>query len=437
MTSPRPGSFFRNFLSSAGGSIVLLVSHLLITVVLARVWAEGEFGRFTLASTLIFCLELIADFGLRMWAIQHLAISSNTRQSFRNIRAARLLLSILTVGISLVAPLNALSLRELLLCGLVAVTQPTVDPALWLLRAKEKLYVESVVVAVWRVISFAVFALIAFLGWRLEALLVAWLVANGLRGVVALCLPAFHEIAGALTPGPGVTLRESWAVIRGAFPFGICILLVNVSHRIPLFLVEQVGTASDLALFGLTTRLLYAFSFVASSITMATFPSLMKSVHEREKETADRLFERGLRYISWIMFAIGVAGIPASRFLIAPVFGQNYQPTGRMVGLMLPIAMTMSLNYYLGYLLTNLQSRVLEIATSLAGMIILISVVLTTTQLRLELRVALGWMLAESVKLAFRSWVIARMTGFGGYWPLKLAGLVVLLAACSAASYRI
>lgn len=435
MKSFRPGSFLGNILSNSASSILVIGSQLLITVILARAWGETDFGKFSLASALIFCLELVADFGLRMWAVQALATADDPFSLMKRIYISRGMLAIMALGAAALTPFKSLSLGERAICGLVAITQPLVDPALWLFRAKEKLHVESLIVAIWRMVTFFAFAIVALLGHGFLLLLLAWLILNLLRWIGTVSIREYRNLIKPLPVSFRVNFRDCVLLLRDAFPFGVCILLAQVSHRVPLFLVERLGAIQDLSLFGLGSRLLYAFSFVTSSITLTTFPSFIRAHRAANSAEAMELFRRGLQYLSWIMFSIALGGVPASRVLMVPIFGQQYEPVARLMALLLPISLLMSLNYYLGYLMANIEPRRLEIATSLIGVAVIVVFVLATPRMNIEISVTLGWFVSELMKFFLRSWILSQRSGYRGLWFLRLTGMISVNAGLSLAGF--
>lgn len=420
-------SFLRNVTSNFLSSGILLLSHLVLTVILTRLWSESEFARFSIAATLVFCLEVVADLGMRIWAVQVLAVEENTSGNLGRIAYARFLLSGTACALSLLAPITILSFEERLVCGLIAVTQPTVDAGLWLFRAKDKLYLESIVVAVWRVISFAAFALIAFVGSKLDSLLLAWLGANAIRWIVVRFLPHYRSMMGDKGPQEATRLSDAFGVITATFPFGVCVILSNISHRIPLFLVDRFGSTLDLALFGLSTRLLYAFSFISSTVTVATVPSLLKAWERQDRKEASGQFYRGADVICWLIIAIAIVGIPACRFFVGPVFGQAYTGAGKQVGLLFPVLLLMSLNYYFGYLLANLLPRRIEIVTNCGGIALLILLVFMSPHVRIDIRIGVSWIFVEVVKLIARALLVTFKLGLEGSRLRQVAVSVLVL----------
>ena len=142
----KPGRFGRNIISNASGNAAHAVMQLALVFVLFRLLPDAEYAAFITASYLIGLLEMASDYGGRLWATREFSVASAPQQVLKHSVRAKLFYTIISAAILSLVPLNTLTLPGFMLCVLIAATQPSSDPFLWFLRARERLDIEAGIV---------------------------------------------------------------------------------------------------------------------------------------------------------------------------------------------------------------------------------------------------------------------------------------------------
>ena len=294
-----------------------------VALALARILGPADFGRYTFVLTYVAIFQIVADLGVEMILVRHIAQQPADRDRL--------------FGSGL-----GLRLASGAACWLIAIL---LVPLL-----SDSTYVPLTAVAGAALVGTAsqVFRVLYRVSLRIDYLLVQMSFnAVGTALLVAASLMSGHAVLGALTATSVASLvtlvlavwlgrrlssfeprwePERWrALVRESLPLGVNAILVNLTFRIgPLVLIRLSG-ATDVAYFGAASKLVEALCLLPEVPMLTIFP--LMSVRHREGEQRFRSVSRAA--LIWIVLITmpaiitvgGVAG-PLLRLMYGSQFGE-------------------------------------------------------------------------------------------------------------------
>lgn len=349
----RPRSFRRNVIASAGGTAVGSVAQLILIMILSRTLGVRDYAGFLTAAAVIAVGEMGSDFGTRIWATREFALQGASREIFYTGLWSKLVYSaIVALIIVLIARHTlTLSLTDIIICVLIAVTQSSTDPSLWFFRGRERLDLEALAVVLWRVGYMLLLAWLAHLGVSLTWLLIGWLAVNVTRVVATLASrPLRFVFTHGVHTGNG-TYGNVARVLVIAFPIGVAYLMVALYQRLGVLTLNDLDTSRQVALYGTAFSLMGAAGFLAASITHAAFPALTRAIESRQYAAVNDIVYRKLILISYVFVPVAALGTILSPLFIALFYGSAYRDAGMVLALLMPGLYISSINFSAKYTL--------------------------------------------------------------------------------------
>ena len=360
-----------NALATASGSVIQFI----LILVLTRLLSVDIFAGFVTASALVGVAEMTSDFGARIWAVRRFALGKSIGETLFLSFLVKGVFSLLMATVVFLVPWQLLNFIEAVLCILIAVTQPATDPLLWFLRGTERLDVEAVSVLFWRVGNALLLSVTACFGVDLFFLLLCWLLSNLLRIFFVSRLPLVRKLvvscrqiiaSAALMKVPGV--------LQKTFPIGLAFLLMAFYQRLGVFSLGTLGQTKDVALFGVAFVLVTSAGFLATSITVASFPSLARSLETCRYQDAEFIVRRKVRLIASLFFPSCILGALIAPWFVPIAYPAAYLPAASVVIGLAPGLYISAINFALKYLLNALHLNWLDACSVVIGVITFISV---------------------------------------------------------------
>lgn len=423
-----PGKQFkRNIFSNAGATAIGSAVQLAMVSVFARYLDVDGFAGYLTAAAIIAVAEMGSDFGTRIWATQTFALPQPANRILRIALKSKIFYSVIGALILLLIPVKVLSNTNMALSILVAATQPSTDPLLWYLRGRERLDVEAAIVLSWRVVTAAAMALAAFTSVGLGTLLVIWLAGNVLRIAVSSRLPIMSELfsGGLFASEPSYDVAK---IIKATFPIGAAFILMSLYQRLGVLGLNLKGTLNDVAVFGGAFTLVASSGFIATSITVSSFPRIAVALESKDWGSFNSLINSKLSYITWVIAPMCLAGIVLSSFVMPLLFGARYKASSVVMILLMPGLYVSCMNFALKYVLNIIGLNWFDLASVSIGMAVFMAVLLSPARLPLYQTAALAWGIGE-LAVFLSKWAV--LIRFGRHCSIELYRPLLILFALS------
>jgi O-antigen/teichoic acid export membrane protein len=310
---------------SIGQGLRIAMAMLLLPVA-SRVLGPASFGRYNLATTIMFFTMLADDLGLNMWVTREIAKHKERAQRYF---AYTLGLKVILIPLSLIFVALYLDLgfydRETVeavwIFSLYAILSSFRDLAIALFRAFEQMEWESLALSVEKVLTTAIGIVVLMMGGGLNGL--AWVfVASAAASLLYSCKPLFSKF---VKPAFAFSGKEFIPMLRGAVVFGISVFLTTIYSRIDMVMLSLLKGPDYWGYYAAAHKLIDLTNVVPTVLMIATFPALARASSVFAEEL-NRLFTRGFK---WLLL-LAIPMVPGVLLLAEPVitgfYGAAYAP---------------------------------------------------------------------------------------------------------------
>lgn len=368
-------AFTRNLFSNAGATAVSSLIQFVLILGLSRWLTMDEFATFLTASSVIAVGEMGSDFGCRIWASRQFAVTTRVRPVLYPAIIAKGIFSCISALLILILPFDLLTFPLTIAVVCIAVTQPITDPFLWFLRGRERLDIEATTLLLWRVGNASVIAFLAYIGKGVPLLLVAWLISNLVRIWGEWHLSALRPIREERT-----IVSELWSkgivVVRTSFPIGLAFLLMTLYQRSGVLLLGQVADASAVAAYGAAFTLVASAGFVGTSITVASFPSLVRALEKKDWERATVMASRKLLLITMLFWPGCLIGGLLAPWIVPILYPDRLGETAKVIIALFPGLYVSTVNFALKYLMNAIGLNWVDAISAFMGIVVFASLIL-------------------------------------------------------------
>jgi len=404
------GRFRRNVLSHAGATAVGSIAQLALILALSHWLTVAAFASFLTAVAVVGIGEMASDFGVRVWAIRQFALAKPVQRILAPTLLVKVGYSLLLVTIVMVLPLSLLDEKQVLLAALIAGTQPSTDPLLWFLRGKERLDVEAAVVLTWRIGNVILLAGLALMGFGVTALLLGWLVTNLVRGLTTWGLPWLAPLRQYSSWTMAGMMREAWSVTRLAFPIGTAFMAMAVYHRLGVLMLGELSQPQVVAWYGAAFTLVASVGFVATSISVSSFPALSRAAEVGAWNEASKIVYRKLHWVMLVFLPGCIMGIFLSTYVIGLLYPPSYAPAATAMVALLPGLYISTINLALKFVLNVLHLNWADVISVVFGIVFFAVVLLSATPKDVLRLVGFSWSLGE-LAIFMVKWSFLRRDG--------------------------
>jgi O-antigen/teichoic acid export membrane protein len=347
--------FRRGLVLTGSGSLAGLVFLFLETVIAARLLSTDAYGSYVLLLATVNLLVMVIDFGCKTAVTQLIASGDRTRQEA-------------VVG-------NALTLRTAVVVGAAALIWvfqgwlAVLDPSQGLAEYVGYIPIMLATASVDELLSamlqgfqaYRPMAAVQIARSILRTALTLILLVVFDAGVVALVYS--WSISFALSVAyqywamPG---RKAWSwrwtlvteILRFGLPLQVTRVLWFVSARLHVALLGALAGPASVAYFAVAARIPEALQMLCDSYFRVYFPTMTSLLAAGRRHTADLVFERSLRLVSFGGALAAIVAIAFSEEIVTILFSAKYADSAPTFALlMIALHMTVLVNV-LGYTLT-------------------------------------------------------------------------------------
>lgn len=287
---------YNTYFVMAGQGVKLLLALLLFSVS-CRYLGEEDFGRYALATTVMFFVLLFNDFGINTWMVREVARRRDeASQLFATAAGLKVLLiassAVLVLVISFVMGYDTKTLGAILILAIFGVTDSFLQMCTGIFRAFERMEFDALVVILEKLLIVGIGIAVLVSGLGLYAFSWAFVIAGSITLLIALTLISRKFFPVRIR----FAVQESKLVFSGAVVFGISIFLTTLYNRIDMIMLSVMKEPEVWSWYAAAHRLLNFTNQVPLVFMVAVFPRL--SVESMaSKDELSRIFTKGFKYL--------------------------------------------------------------------------------------------------------------------------------------------
>jgi O-antigen/teichoic acid export membrane protein len=430
----------RNALSNGASNALGLVLQLIVIGVTGQFLQTPDYATYLVAMALVGVAEIGSDFGTRVWAAQRFALVPSPYEVLPSVLTAKAFYSLVMLVAICVTPLEGFSFGLAGLCGLIALTQPGSDPAIWYLRGTERLDIEAVVVIINRVSVTLAACLLAWAGFGSATILISWLASNLIRVAIEMTLPACRRLFqhdGTHEPMRRASAISLPSLVAATLPLGSSLLLMSLFQRAGVFAVNAVGTPLDVAVYGTCYKFVSAASFLATSVAVAHFPALVRHADSLSIDEASQVVKTEIAAVTVIFGPLCLAGLVIGTFNVGWVSGPAWSDAGQVLAALMPGLYISSVNIATKFTLNAFGRNWLDATCNALGLLAFCLVFLVPSSMSPGIRAAFGWTIGETIVFGLRRAILRQTNPAVGMQAPVVLSITGLLAVAAIVTWQI
>ncbi len=311
------------FFVSIGQFLRIFMAFILLPIS-SRALGDASFGRYSLATTIMFFVMLVDDFGLNMWVTREIAKHRERAQRYFAYTVGLKAALILVSGIFLTLLLyfthyDRETVSAVWIFALYGIICSFRDLAVALFRAFEEMGWESLALSIEKVLTTVLGIAVLMSGGRLIAL--AW--AFVISAALSLAYSAYVLFARFVKPDWAFSIREFFPMLKGAGVFGLSLFLTTMYGRVDMVMLSVMKGPQVWGWYSAAHKLVDFTNVVPTILMIATFPAFSRYSSSASTEL-NALFTRGFKYL----LLLGIPLIPGVMLLAKPmiltIYGSQY-----------------------------------------------------------------------------------------------------------------
>jgi O-antigen/teichoic acid export membrane protein len=306
---------------------VRFVSTMLMFIIIARSFGVETFGMFTYAVTLCTVFLALIDYGYNLYIVKEISASPHvTVQLADSALTGKVVLTLAaTIGVALTMLVQAPAREVALLVPIVWLGTIAYSFGYFfnmLFRAQNRFNFEAYPTLLFSVTQLLLVAIACWMGYGIEIVGGAYLVARLLYVMVSYVLVRKH-IGGIL---PRVRIAEALHSIRGTFSYGFHSIVAVVFFQVDTLILSWYRGDTEVGYYQAPMRLITACMIVYDVVVSGFLPVISRSFKENRPE----FIRRGValqKYMTVLGCLLGCGLFFYRQELIRIVYGASFEPS--------------------------------------------------------------------------------------------------------------
>lgn len=337
---------------------------LALNLLIARKLGSAEFGKYAYVASLMAIATIAADFGLSLLAVKEIAIDKGqTSRLAGQVFALKAIISLLIAApLAFVAAGSETAVGQLLALNLLSLLilsySTTVSSVL---RAHQMMEYDGVNRVGMALIMGSAGTFLVLSGYGIVALgFVA--VASAVMSNAFMALVARRH---SLQPGrPSLRWHEMRDLLRRAWPFAVLVLLVTISFRIDMIMLNFFKTPDVVGQYSAAYKLIEVLLLIPGIFGTVLLPA-MSERFQTARESLARLTQSAIKFFGVLVFPLAIGLITLAGPIIQLLYGDQF-PDSRLALQILALALIPTFITAITSTLINASHRP-QVNTYLAG----------------------------------------------------------------------
>lgn len=264
------------------GKSASVISTLITTIIIARVYGPKDYGNFTLVTTYVALFYLISDFGMNAVVLEKFNNQEEKNQYFKNLLGLRLIWAMLLVFLSpsilSLLPQNqgfdfAVRIGIIAYC-ITVVSQAVITTTNALFQNLLRYDLAAIATLIGAVTNVMLVSFVAGRGYSLTYIILSYTISSVLSSVVCLGLAKLKDKEVNLTPS--FNFQKYKEIFTKSLPLGITLVFNLIYFRADTFIIAMTRTQEEVGSYGLSYRF-FEFVLVFPTFFMnSLFPHMLK-----------------------------------------------------------------------------------------------------------------------------------------------------------------
>ncbi|HDQ45030.1 MAG TPA: flippase [bacterium] len=363
------GQFFQKFLAF----VTLPIA--------ARALGDVGFGKYALASTVMFFVTLLNDLGINHLITREVArCRDNAADIVRNalwIKGGLVLVDILFLVLYLGLTRYPRDTNiAIILFSMYGVLTSISQLNIAVFQAFERMEFETIVIVLEKILATALGIFVLLKGWGLFAFCLVFVVSGFFSLILSFIL--LRRFFGLSLSGVPVSWRKLWDLLKNGFPLGLSLILATVYNYIGIIILSMIGSEQLVGWYSAAVRVLTITNIVPTILFAATYPRVSLA-YQTDPMMIQSIFNRCIRYLTFLSLPMVAGAMFLAEPVVILIYGKEFMPTVPVFRIFIWAAALIFYNLFLSSLLkaTNLQDKLIKI--QIVGLVcnIILNVVLT------------------------------------------------------------
>lgn len=344
-----------------------------LIIILARKLGNKEFGLFNYALSFGSIITTFTDLGTNIFLVKKISYKKSLAEiHLNNILSIKVILSVIVLFFILIVNIFIVneSISVILIC-ISLIVSAFLDPFNSVFRAYTKMYYESLIVLLWRIliVGLSLIVLYSFIP-KLTNVALA-LIAGGIFAVVAASINMKRAFGVKVMPFKEVHLELWKTSLRESLPIGFIIILSAFFLKLNIIILQYISGADEVGFYSAGYKLIEAIFFISTFFINAVFPLLCKENQGgRLTQDAINIFLKSLLLLVSISALIALIFTIFRNEIIMILFGNEFLPASQTLAVISWALLFIFSNELLMYLYMSMEKQVALIKNMIACLIV-------------------------------------------------------------------
>ena len=292
----------------------------------ARYLGDDGFGKFSLASTLMFFVFLFNDIGINTYITREIARDKSIAEKyFFNSIIIKLLLIVVNFAGLLIflkfANYASDTNRAVLIFAGYGVATSIIQLSIGVFQAFERMEFEAFILTFEKIFITAFGIVLLVKGYGLFEFCTVFLAGGSISILISIFfLYRFFKFRPGHFSADMLLMKS---LIINATPFGLSILISTIYNYVGILLLSLMKTPEVVGWYSASTKFIAITNIIPTILIAATYPALSREVfqdHDRMKE----LYTKCFRYLTFVAFPTILGTILLSKEIISVIYGSEF-----------------------------------------------------------------------------------------------------------------
>ena len=320
------GKLKKNTYFVAVGQIAHKVLAFALIPFSARILGEDGFGKFSLASSIMFFIFLFNDLGINTYITREIAKYKDSAEKFffhsLIIKTGLILIDFaLLLGFLKLANYEPDTNFAILIFAGYGITTSIMQLSIGIFEAHERMEFESIVLVLEKVIITSVGIWVLLQGYGLLVFCGAFLAGGVISTLSSMLIlkKAFKFSRSNYKP----EFAGIKSLVVNSMPFGIAVFISTIYNNIGILILSLIKTPSEVSWFSTSFKFIAITNLIPMVLVAATYPAFSREI-TKSKERVAELFTKCIRYLSFVVFPLIVGTIILAENIILLIYGEQY-----------------------------------------------------------------------------------------------------------------
>lgn len=367
----------RNIAVTFVGDVITNLLALLLTFLVARKLGAAGLGAYSFAFAFASLFIVLSEFGTLTFLVKEVAADKSKAPLYvRSIAFLKFIFGLVTFGLSVMFIMltkgsDPFAIRLVVLASIVMFFNYYGYLFRAVFQAYERMEFDAFLRVLEKFISVGSGIILLFLGYGLEAVIIAQVVSYFIVFVVSWVL-----ITKKFVPlGFHFDKKLAARIIVSSAPFWLTSAFIYIYFRIDTVMLSFMTDYVQVGLYNAGYKFLEALAFFQTAVLVSVFPTFSRLHMEGSKENLSKFFKESFYFLFSYAAPLCLGGLMVSLQLLSFVYGQPFTVANSVLSLkILFIALFfLFVNYIMGFLLNSINKG--KQFTIVAGIAVIVNVV--------------------------------------------------------------